>query len=702
MKNPLALILSVIMLLCSCSVREDIGSSDEGALSPVETESSLDSPSTEDSVSEEETPKAETTIEKLYDKAKSVFGEYLSSGEPVENAKVKLYFDESGEGKLLKAPDGCEELAAQFLDEVTLRSRYVEICLDSRFSDGIGVSCVKSDSEEDTPKKMPTAFNFADGVFDGGDDIETCPPLKQGESLAEFEYSCMNACINQLNRVAAAGAQAAGEVLFCFDEQYTKAYGTAHTVLCSDKNGIWRINRDYNNGILTDECTEKIIAEFNKNEVLSKAENCTVQLMFYMEQFVGVSANYSADEKYFATYDVPFWESWKAPYEESYHDKSFLFWSGTDGCLKGENGRLCSVGTYCTQTDSPLGVYIPVSVMGDWKITRVGEKPFSEYAQEASDGYYDYTQLVCKISESRLFLYGGDLEVSLYDIEKNRGSYEITYHTAKHGELFANDDGTLTLFIRHHFTGDDMSLPLTLERYSPKLFEEYTEELPPQNERLSTEEYAARDTEKYSLLDLSGERRVGEEIPDPNVLSEYRRYVAAGGEFTVEIYTTGADRLEYELCSFDGKNGYQRSEITRYDSGDDPLGWEDIFIDGKCYESYYKLDRYDLRKYECRRDEYGEAPYVSLLSESEYGSRHFVKAYKVTIGETEYVCEEWNFDDIDNAILVYSVDGEIKGYEGNFYGRPVVSTITRLEKQADTELIRVPDEFTAAATHDYD
>lgn len=713
MKKSAALILAALMLLCSCKARPDIETQEESETSAAETkEESADAAAetksppkywfSKDPVTKADETPAEMTVEELYEKAKADFMECLSSG-ALENAKVKLYFNADGECEVTQSPSGLAEAAAEFAGGVTLRSKYVEISLDSRFSNGVGVACAEAELAE-IPEAMPNSYNFADGVFEGElSGIKTCPVLKEGVSLAEYEYSSMPECIAELNAYAAAAAQTAGEVLQDevnpFDEWYISCYGTAHTVLCCDENG-WRINGDYNNEILTKECTEKIISAFNENKTLSAAADCTVQLMFYMEELVGVSANYSADEKYFSTYDVSFWESWKAPYEESYHDKSFLFWSGIDGCLKGENGRLCPVGTYCTATKSPLGVYVSPSVMGDWKITRVGEKPFAEYAAEVSNGWCDYTQLVCLISESRLFLYGGALEVSLYDIEQNGDGYDILYHTRKQGALTANSDGTLTLSIRHGFTKNNISLPLTLERYTPEIIEDY-DYTPPKNERLSAEEYAARDTEKYDLLDLSGERVIGQEIPDPNVLSEYRRYVANGGAYTVEIYTVGAGRLEYELASYDGSAGYQRSEITVYD-GDDPIGWETITINGGCYESYYKLDRYDMRKYEYRSSDYDPAPFVSLLCESEYGSRKFVKAYMITIGGVEYICEEWNFDDIDNPIYVYSVDGEIKGYEGNFYGKPIVNTVTRLEKQAEAQLIRIPENSTHAQSHDFD
>ena len=701
MKKGAALILAVLMLLCSCKSRPNI-EKEESVLPTDEAKSPTKYWFSNAPVTSTDETLAETTVEELYKKAKTVFMGSLSSG-AFENAKVKLYFNADGKSEITEVPSDLGEKAAEFVRNVTLRSKYVEISLDSRFSDGIGVSCAELDGTE-IPKAMPNSYNFADGVFEGElSRIKTCPALRNGVSLAEYEYGSMPECIEKLNAYAEAAAQTADEVLRKeenrFNDLYINSYGTAHTVLCRDENG-WKINGDYNNEILTDECTEKIISAFNQNKTLSEAVNCTVQLMFYMEDFVGVSANYSADEKYFATYDVPVGETWKAPYEQSYYDKSFLFWNGTDGCLKGENGRLCPVGTYCVETKEPLGVYVSPSVMGDWKITRVGEKPFAEYAAEVSDGYYDYTRLVCKISESKLFLYGGDLSVSLYDMEKNGDSYNILYSVQKHGTLTANDDGTLTLNIRHGFTKNDMSIPLTLERYIPEISEDY-DYTPPKNEWLSAEEYVARDTEKYGLLDLSGEKVMGQEIPDPNVLSEYRRYVANGGAFTVEIYTVGAERLEYELSSYDGSAGYQRSEITAYD-GDDPIGCETITINGGCYESYYKLDRYDMRKFEYRTSDYDPAPYVSLLIESEYGSRKFVKAYMITIGGVEYVCEEWNFDNIDNPICVYSVDGVIKGFEGNFYGQPVVSTVTRLEKQADKQLIRVPENSTSAENHDFD
>ncbi len=690
MKKVSAVIFSIILLITSCKAeRGERGAGEPPVSSGTESGLKFWFPETSESGREP----AETTLEELYGKAESVFG-----GIDAENAKLRLFFDGSGECEVLDKGIASDKQIADLTGGVTLTSRYVEICLDSRFSDGMGVSAASADSPSDIPENMPDSYNFTDGFFNGDlSVIDTFPELEKGVSLAEYEYGNMTGCIDQLNEYAKAGAQAAYSVMSKeddhFNTSYTKYYGNAHTVLCSDENGSWKINGEYNNEILTAECTEKIIAAFNNSKILSEAEDCTVQLMFYMERFVGASANYSADEKYFATYDAAVWESYKAPCEESYHNKSFLCWSGTDGCLKSQSGRLCPVGTYCVETKAPLGVYIPLSVMGDWKIVRVGEKSFEEYAAEVSDGYIDYSELVCSISESRLFLYGGDLEISLYDVISSENGFEVMYNTWKAGSIEINEDGTLTLYIDHPFTEDNMSLPLILERYTPEINDdiEYVPVKP--TKRPSSDEFAAKDTEKYGLLDLTGERVMGQEIDDPHVFSEYRKYVAEGGAYTIEVYTAGADRLEYELCTFDGKNGYEREDRVLHDENDRASGWELILLDDSEYSCYYKPERYDLRKFERRNREPGSKPYSNLLGELEDMPRIFVKAYMITIGGVEYICEEWNFEEIDNGIFVYSIDGVIKGYEGSFYGDPVIGTVTRLEKKADDSLIRIPDKM---------
>lgn len=690
MKKTLLLILS-LCLLTSCAVRQpaDTETTDENTRETAQAASEGDSgeelqfwfpDSSELRFTAEDAP-----LEKLHAAACEVFGEALDEG--VEDVTVKLLFDENGECSVL-SDGGFSEQTEEFIRGSSLVSGYVEVSLDSRFADGVGLALAEAENEHDIPADMPNSFNFADGTFDGDlSEIRTFPTLTEGRSLAEYEFNNMTACIEELNGYAAAGAQAAwsvfAEMSGYYDEWYIERYGTAHTVLCSDENGEWSVDSA---AILTEECAQQIAQRFSADNVLSQAENCTVQLMFYMEKFVGVSANYSADEKFFATYDVEFWQPYKAPYEGSYDDKSFLYWYGTDGCLKAQNGRLCPVGTYCIETGEPLGVYVAPSVMGDWRPVTVGGEEFVQYAAEMSDGWTDYTQIVFRISESQLFIYNIG-SISLYDLVKTDNGFDVEYHGQKHGSLTI-DGGEVTLYLRHRFTNNDMNMPMVLERTATP---ETNTKSPVKQEILSAAEHAALDTQEYGLLDLSGERIMGQEIPDPGVLSWWRDYAANGGAYTMETYRVGAMRLEYDLYSTDGVNGYSRWDLIEHDEPSEPRhGYEYVYFPDTVYHSSFTIDRYDLRKFDRWDNTEGDKVCCPLFWVSD-NPLHFVKAYTITIGGVEYVAEEWQMGDLNNGYIVYSIDGFIKGYEGQFYGDPVTYTVTRLEMEGDESLIVRPE-----------
>ena len=695
-------IIIAIILLSSCASRQaDVSDkaneSTQETLQPAEQNvSDKELPFWFSDDNEESRPAENSSAEELYATAVEIYSDALANG--TENVKVKLYFDENGAAEVI-SDGGFPKQTEVFLARHALISSYVEICLDSRFNDGVGVSLTYAASEQDIPEKLPNSFNFADGAFDGDlSEIHTFPLLSEGVSLAEYEFNNMSDCIEQLNLCAAAGAQAAWQVFSetsgYFDDWYTEHYGTAHTVLCSDENGKWSVQSAE---ILTSDCAQLIADRFSADNTLSGAENCTVQLMFYMEEFVGVSANYSADEKFFATYDVEFWQPYKAPYEESYHDKSFLYWHGIDGCLRAQNGRLCPVGTYCIETGEPLGVYVAPSVMGDWRPITVGTAGFESYAEEMSDGWTDYSQIVFRISESKLFIYNIG-SISLYDLVKTDGGFDVEYHGMKHGNLTIDGSGTVTLYLRHRFTNNDMNMPMVLERVQTP---ETNTLSPVKPEILSAEEYIALDTQEYGLLDLSGERVMGQEINNPNVLSQWRDYVADGGAYTMETYCVGAMRLDYDFYTTDGVNGYQRSDLILHDEPSEPRhGYEYIYFPDTVYHSSFTIDRYDLRRFDRWDNTEGDEVCCPLFWVSD-NPLHFIRAYTITIGGVEYVAEEWQMGELNNGYIVYSIDGEIKAYEGQFYGDPVTYTVTKLEKQADDSLIARPERL-SGTVYNYD
>lgn len=697
MNRSLPLLLSAITLLTSCSYRDISTKQDVSEASQLSAASGGGLEFLLPDITSDSSPAEPMSAEAIHRIAAEKFSGVLENG--AENVKIKLLYVEDGYSVI--SDGGCpQSTVSEFAEKCVLSSCYMEVCLDSRFADSVGISLVDAESERDIPEKMPDPYNFADGVFDGDlSAVRTYPQLQYGRSLAEYEYANMTGCISELNEIAKAGAQAAfatldGESGY-YNESYTNSYGTAHAVFCSDENGNWSVNSKYNDPILTDEYAGRIAESFNASERLSEAADCTLQLMFYMEEFVGVSANWSADEKYFATYDSSVQEPWKAPCEESYHNKTFLSWSGENGCLKGENGRLCPVGTYCIATGEPLGIYVEPQLFGDWKPVSVGGVDFAEYAKKASDGWTDYSGITFTISDSRLLIYNYG-STDIYDIVKSDGGYDVEYHGVKHGSISA-ENGSVTLYLQYHsFTQKNGKIPIILERADRSVndmggsFEEYA---PP--EKLTAAEYAAQDTERLGLLDLSGERVTGGQLSDPNVFSQWRKYAADGGAYTLETYQTGASRLEYSVYSTDGTNGYQRWDLVKHDDRSEPdHGWETVYFDGSIYESAYQQSRYDERKFDCYTNTDGDKMYCPLFSTDDQNPLHFVRAYSISIGGVEYVAEEWQMGDLDNGYIFYSADGVLKGYEGSFYGETVVTTIVRLEKQSDSTLVRKPEDLT--------
>lgn len=704
MDKIMPLLLSAITLMTSCSYKNPAERQDGSEISQPSAASGDQLKFWFPDKRADSSPAIAESIRSL---AAEEFTGVLENG--AENIKIKLLFGEDDCSVI--SGGGCPQSTVKgFVDKCGLSSCYLEICLDSRFTYGVGVSMIHTENAQNVPEVMPDAFNFADGVFDGDlSEIRTYPELKNGTSLAAYEYSDMTGCISELNGIAKAGAQAALDALNgrtgFYDESYINSYGTAHAVFSSDKSGKWSVNARYNDPILTNEYTNRVISSFNKSKTLSEAKNCTIQLMFYMENFVGVSADWSADEKYFATYSADVDETWKAPCEESYYRKTFLNWSSESGCLKGENGRLCPVGTYCLATEEPLWIYVDPSIFGDWKPATVGGRDFAEYEKDISDGWTDYSGIKFSISGSRMLIYNyGSTDV--YDIVKTADGYDVEYHGAKHGSISV-ENGKITLYLWHHsFTQNNKYLPIVLERAENPVYdwdndEPYEPYDPPAIP--TADEFAAQDTEKLGLLDLTGKRVVGQQIDDPNVLSAWRKYAADGGAYTMETYQTGASRLEYSLYSTDGKNGYHRWDLVKHDDNSEPdYGWEYIYYDGYVYDCGYQQSRYDLRKFDCHVNTDGDALYCPLFSVSEWYPLHFVKAYTVSIGGVEYVAEEWQMGDLDNGYIVYSINGELKGFEGSFYGKKVTTTIKKLEKQGDSTLIRKPDRLTGKVFSEFE
>lgn len=148
MKKLSALVMLILMLLSGCKTTDD-----ENAANYVESALLFPSPTIVDN------SKAfpESSAEDLFKAAKAVFGDYLTSENSAENIKIKLFFNDEGKCEVPENGTISEKLISDFIDRVNLTSNYIEICLDSRFSNGIGISAVKTDSTLKIPDKMPNS-----------------------------------------------------------------------------------------------------------------------------------------------------------------------------------------------------------------------------------------------------------------------------------------------------------------------------------------------------------------------------------------------------------------------------------------------------------------------------------------------------------------------------------------------------------------
>ena len=207
------------------------------------------------------------------------------------------------------------------------------------------------------------------------------------------------------------------------------------------------------------------------------------------------------------------------------------------------------------------------------------------------------------------------------------------------------------------------------------------------------------DTVRYHLFDLS-DIEVGREVEPTGVVEEWRDYISSSDKpYTLEFRWAGAGRNEYQLSTTDGKNFYYRHDMEIHEN--DPcenLGSEEWLVDDRVFQAIYKTAEYPVREaYEYPLSDYDETPRLvsDLLFENEKYDEDYagscVRAYEVTVGGEQYICEEWSLY-LDRLWKVYIKDGNIVAWEGDFYNEPTVNTVIRLEKTAETDLIQIPQD----------
>lgn len=342
-----------------------------------------------------------------------------------------------------------------------------------------------------------------------------------------------------------------------------------------------------------------------------------------------------------------------------------------------------------------------------------GEKSYSRpdqtdvyYPAYTFDGDTELILMTDILSSGTQYCYSMDITSggNEYTAEIRQAEGQIYYVLIKDDEIFA---------VCEYDEGVGMKIMTSLQIMDPSP-EEIDEAIAHAEEHLDSEatkenpstdrgEWIKADTEKYGLFDLMQPIEKGEDCEPTGVVEEWRDYISSGNPYTLEYRWTGALRNEYRISSTDGTNYYCRHDMELHEAGHDNLGSEEWCVDGRLFQTTYYLDEIDSKQV----IEYPLSEYAKLSSDllfenekynEEYGGK-CERAYKVTIGGEEYVCEEWSLY-LGRLWKVYIKDGNIVAWEGDFYNEETFNTVIRLEKQGDSELIRIPENSSEYVSND--
>lgn len=320
------------------------------------------------------------------------------------------------------------------------------------------------------------------------------------------------------------------------------------------------------------------------------------------------------------------------------------------------------------------------------------------YPADGFEGDLEPIPLPKYIAENEEYLYSFDIESDSGELtvevwQGDDSTDELLFRNGELSAMWSCREGEGMKLMKAFRTDevtrgeiDEMIVHAEEHLYQP---EEEQEVLPS-----NAKEWREYDTEKYGLFDLSGGVEIGQEVEPTGVVEEWRRYISSELEpFTLEFRWAGAERNEYEIVTFENGNYYYRKDMELHDKTRS-TGHEEWLIDGRVFQTTYYTDEYDSREIlEYQMDEYTDLPIELLFEDEQRGEEYAGKcerAYEVTVGGEQYICEEWSLM-LDRLWKVYIKDGNIVAWEGDFYNKSTVNTVIRLEKTADRELIQIPE-----------
>lgn len=194
-------------------------------------------------------------------------------------------------------------------------------------------------------------------------------------------------------------------------------------------------------------------------------------------------------------------------------------------------------------------------------------------------------------------------------------------------------------------------------------------------------------------FDFEAEKVEGEEIENPHIVESYRDFFDTAEEFTIRI-TSDRDDYLTEIYATQSKDGYYRKNTSRSGT-DEPIISEELYVGGDYYMRCCSYSvSLDYTKYPM--DEYtSERVYVtSIIQRSAIypDEDTFVRAYNVTVGGEDYICEVWHAGETD--FKFYCKGEEIIAYEAEYGIGTENGVIETLEEKADKKQIKAPESYT--------
>ncbi len=171
------------------------------------------------------------------------------------------------------------------------------------------------------------------------------------------------------------------------------------------------------------------------------------------------------------------------------------------------------------------------------------------------------------------------------------------------------------------------------------------------------EDWVRADEKEEGLPDLTGKiTNIGDEIDFSPVVQDYLEYFEGGRPYYMELYCFGGSQKNHEILTVKDMDFYHSVSMLSHES-DQTIEYQCVALGDTTY-----LKSGDDLFTEPKAADFSNKDVLEQLPDalSPLKTHTFVKAYPATIGDLEYVIEEWLVE--GQPTLFYCYDGDLSGF----------------------------------------